>query len=467
MNIFDKLESKNSSKIFCSGVSYSYKDLAEDLDAFGKHISNESLAFIICNNSYDFLVGYISFIKKNIPVAFINDNIHPSLLQKLIERFKPSYLYAPNSINDLAVNWKKIKNFKTFNLFKDKSEFHFPIHKDLCLMLMTSGSTGSPEFVRLSHKNLYSNTVSICQYLNINSTDIAITTMPSSYSFGISVINSHLFRGASLVLTQSSFMEKNFWDDINKFNVTTFSGVPFSFQMLKKLNFQKISIPSLNYITQAGGKLDSPTLEYFSEICSNKDIKFIVMYGQTEASPRMSYLPPEKLSSKINSIGIPIPGGRFELIDKSEEVVKKSFTEGELVFYGDNVCMGYASSYRDLELGDLNNGKLYTGDLAEFDNDNYFYITGRIKRFIKIYGNRISLDSVEIKLNSLGFECACIGSDDKLIIFSEIEEDCQKINKYVRETFKLNQKNIIVKYLIKIPRNNSGKIQYPNLINLI
>ena len=465
MNIFDKLEANNSSKIFCNENSYTYKDLVSDANLYRDSITNRGLAFIICNNSYDFLVGYIAFVRNNIPVAFINDDIHLSLLKKLVQRFKPSYLYTPNTVLSELNNWKKIKKFNSYNLFKNKN--NYTIHKDLCLMLMTSGSTGSPEFVRLSHKNISSNTLSICQYLNIGSNDVVITTMPPSYSFGISIINSHLFRGSSIVLNQRSFMEKDFWNHLINFKVTTFSGVPFSYKILKKLNFQKTSVPSLKYITQAGGKLDEHTLEYFAEVCLKKDIKFIVMYGQTEASPRMSYLPAEKLSSKLTSIGIPIPGGRFELIDKNQEIISNSHTEGELVFYGDNVCMGYASSYKDLSLGDLNNGKLYTGDLAEFDKDRYFYITGRKKRFIKIYGIRISLDSVEVKLNNLGFECACIGTDDKLIIFSEIKKDCVQIKKYTRETFKLNPKNVIVEYISKIPRNESGKIQYPKLTNLL
>jgi len=437
--------------------------LLADSESFSNLISNRGLAFIICNNSYDFLVGYVSFIRNKIPVAFINDNIHQNLFIELLIRFKPLYVYSPSVSSLASSKWNNKYEFGSYNLYQTSSNSEVKIHKDLCLMLMTSGSTGSPEFVRISKKNILSNTISICDYLNIQTEDVAITTMPSSYSYGISIINTHLFKGSSIVMSNYSFMEKSFWDSINLFNVSTFSGVPFSFQMLKKLKFEKIHLPSIKYVTQAGGKLDEQTLKYFQEVCYSKKINFYVMYGQTEASPRMSYLPSEDLSRKISSIGIPIPGGKFKLKNFNGEYVDEPNIEGELVYFGDNVCMGYARSHQDLSLGDLNLGKLNTGDLAKFDSDGYFYITGRKKRFVKIYGNRISLDGIEDKLNSLGFSCACTGSDDQIAIFSENQEDCKKIQTFIIEHFKINKKNINVKYIDTIPRSGSGKIQYPKL----
>ena len=188
--------------------------------------------------------------------------------------------------------------------------------------------------------------------------------------------------------------------------------------MLKKLKFEKISLPSLKYITQAGGKLSRGLLEYFSSLCDEKKMDFFVMYGQTEASPRMSYLPPNLLKKKNGSIGLPIPGGKFYLIDKKNQIIDEPYIEGELVYEGENVALGYARNCYELANGDSNNGVLKTGDLVKLDSDGYYYIVWRKKRFLKLFGNRVSLDQIEQKINEAGYNCACVGFDDRMKIFT-------------------------------------------------
>ena len=192
-----------------------------------------------------------------------------------------------------------------------------------------------------------------------------------------------------------SLIDKAFWVLLKTKEATTFGGVPYVYEMLKKLRFPRMDLPNLKILTQAGGKLSRELSEEFATICEQKGIRFLVMYGQAEAAPRMSYLPSEYAISKAGSIGIAIPGGEFWLVDDNGNVIPDSDTVGELIYKGDNVTMGYAASCEDLCKGDENGGVLKTGDMAKQDADGFYYIVGRKKRFLKLFGNRVNLDEVE------------------------------------------------------------------------
>jgi acyl-coenzyme A synthetase/AMP-(fatty) acid ligase len=287
--------------------------------------------------------------------------------------------------------------------------------------------------------------------------------MPMSYTFMLSIINSHLLKGASIILTNATLMEKRFWELIKDNNPTTFSGVPYIFEMLKKLRFAQMDLPNLKYITQAGGKLSKELTAMFNDICSQKGIKFYVMYGQTEATARMSYLPWENASQKLGSMGIAIPGGQFWLEDENGNVIDDSDTAGELIYKGDNVTLGYAENYIDLSKGDKNKGILRTGDLAKRDVDGFYYITGRKKRFLKMFGKRVSLNEIEEHINLAGYNCACTGTDDNLKIYVTELNTKDWIRKYIVERVGINQAGFNIVFIDKIPRNDYGKVLYSEL----
>ena len=295
------------------------------------------------------------------------------------------------------------------------------------------------------------------------SADRPITTMPFSYSYGLSIINSHLLKGASIILTDATLMDRRFWEIFKGNNATTFGGVPFIFEMLKKLRVEKMNLPSLKYITQAGGKLSMKLSAEFADICADKGIEFCVMYGQTEATARMSYLPWEYARTKVGSIGIAIPGGKFWLEDENRNVIKKSNTIGELIYQGDNVTMGYAESCFDLQNGDENNGILHTGDLAKRDVHGFYYITGRKKRFLKIFGKRVNLNEIEEHINVAGYNCVCAGTDDNLKIYITEPVDKDLIVSYIAKRTGINRAGFSFVYIEKIPRNESGKVRYSAL----
>ena len=465
MTIFNNLARNSSSLSFIAEDErrFSYSDLLNDADHFGEKINERSLIFIISSNNFDCVTGYVGALRANAVVVLINYSIHESMWNDLIKKFKPAFIYQPKNLFQCEKVWEQKLKFGKYVLYETNIEIDYEINDDLSLLLMTSGSTGSPEFVRLSHSNIYSNTKSICEYLKISNNDVAITTLPISYSYGISIINTHLFTGASLILTDASLMEKKFWELISRHNVTTFGGVPYTFEMLKKLKFEKISIPSIKYITQAGGKLSQDLLEYFTSVCVKKKMDFIVMYGQTEASPRMAYLPQNMLQKKIGSIGIPIPRGKFYLIDEKHQMIDEPNIEGELVYEGENVSLGYARNCYELANGDSNNGVLKTGDMVKMDSDGYYYIVGRKKRFLKLFGNRVSLDQIEQKINEAGYHCACVGLDDQMKLYTTEKSNMGKINKFITEYFNLNKSRFSIIYIETIPRNDSGKILYSEL----
>ena len=465
MNYFNDLEkySSNTAIVTESSDQISYLDLLDAADSIGNHIKKRCLVFFVCNNCFESVAGYIGLLRAGSVLALIQDTTDNTFIANLIEVYKPEYIYLPAKKSELQINCTIVHTFGDYTLLKTDHNVVYTLHENLALLLSTSGSTGSPKFVRQSYKNINSNAEAIAQYLEISSADRPITTMPMSYTFMLSIINSHLLKGASIILTNATLMEKHFWRVIKDNNATTFGGVPYIFEMLKKLRFEKMNLPSLKYITQAGGKLSMELSAEFADICADKGIEFYVMYGQTEATARMSYLPWEYANTKVGSIGVAIPGGKFWLEDENGNVIKKNDTIGELVYQGDNVTMGYAESCFDLQNDDENNGILRTGDLAKIDPDGFYYITGRNKRFLKLYGNRVNLDEIEELIRTAGYNCVCAGTDDNLKIYITEPDDKVRIVSYIAKHTGINRVGFSFVYIDKIPRNSSGKVRYSAL----
>lgn len=447
---FNHIEQSNIALVTENGELVSYKKLQSDIDLFSKKLpSHRSLVFLRVQNTYLSIIAYLACLQNNHPFLPIDSQIDSILLTSLLE------LYQPN----LIIHDGKIKQY---------SECRYELHSDLAMLLSTSGTTGSPKLVRLSHQNLICNTSDIIEYLQITSEDSVITTLPLSYSYGISIVNTHLGAGSKIVLNDFGIISREFWNKVETHKVSTFAGVPFTFQMLKKLKYKRFNTSNIRYLTQAGGKLDEDTLRYFNNECTDLGQNFIVMYGQTEASPRISFVPPKMLKNKMGSIGIAIPNGKIELRDSNYNVITEANSEGELIYIGNNVMMGYAEKTSELSLGDTHGNILYTGDLGYYDNDHYFYITGRAKRFIKLFGLRISLDAIDNWFSNNNIDAVCSGNDDNLIVCHEDEQiDEIKIKNNLATRFKLNVNVIKFIYIKEIPRKNGGKINFQALNKLV
>lgn len=462
--MFDKLyQYRNKEALFTSNQTVKYCDIIENGVSFLKIISNKGLCALVAKNCIASVTAYISLIDNNIPVMLINETNKFESFLSIFDKYKPEYIiidekYSKNeelsSITDKVFVW-----IDNYIIIKTNYNIDYDIYNGLSVLMTTSGTTGSSKFVRLSKENLEANTLSITDYLHICADDRVITTLPFAYSYGLSIINTHLYNGASVILTNSSVIQKEFWDLLHEKNATTFGGVPYTYEMMQRLRFERINIPNISYITQAGGRLNTKLTSYFLDECAKKNIKFFKMYGQTEATARISYLEPEYLSEKTDSIGKAIPNGELFVADENNNYLGSNET-GELIYKGDNVCLGYAESCYDLYKGDENNGILHTGDIGYYDKDGFFYITGRKKRFLKVFGNRINLDELENKLNINGCLCACSGIDDKIKIYVCSEDMKNKAALLLKDKLDIHPSGYSIEIIKEIPRNSAGKIQY-------
>ncbi len=445
------------------GRAVSYNEMLQLADQIGQAVGTRCLVFSMCRNCMDSVAGYIGFLRHHIVPVMVAEQIAPELLTNLLEAYHPSYFYLPIECTALVPCGTAVWSGEDYTLLQLDYEQDYKLADELALLLTTSGSTGSPKLVRQSVRNIEVNTRSIVEYLDITENDRAITTLPMSYTYGLSIIQTHLAQGAAVILTDATLMDKCFWRLVREQEATTFGGVPYIYEMLKKLRFAQMNLPSLRYLTQAGGKLSKELAEEFSEICMQKGIRLIVMYGQTEATARMAYLPWEYAQNKAGSMGIAIPGGAFQLVDTDGNVIAEPEIVGELVYTGENVTLGYAQDRFDLVKSDENHGVLYTGDMAKRDVDGFYYIVGRKKRFLKLFGTRINLDEVESLLRQQDVECACTGVDDHMDIYITNAGQIEHVKNCIKKYTSINYSGFQVHTIDAIPRNESGKVAYTQL----
>ena len=435
---FNNLEKfKNNTALILENNKFiTYNELLLSTKKISKKTEKEKkLIFLLGQNDLETITAYISFINSGHTVAFLDSKINKMLLKRLVSLYKPSYIFCANEKNKKIHLYNSILDFKSYVLYKRKKNVEYILHKDLMLLMSTSGTTGSPKFVRQSYLNVNSNTKKIINYLNIKSKDTTITSLPISYVYGLSVINTHLQVGATVVVTNCSMVEKKFWELIKDYKVNNFSGVPYNYSIIEKISRKGLA-SSLKYTTQAGGKMNQVLLRKIINIYKKNKIKLIQMYGAAEATSRMSYLKWKYIEKKIGSIGKPIPGGSFHLIDNKG---KKTNKKGELVYQGKNVSMGYAEKLKDLSLPDSNKGILNTGDIAYVDSEGFYYIEGRKNRYVKVYGIRVNLSELESILSRIGIDA----------IMREGEEN--KINIYFKNPLKIKEG---IKYISKITSIN-------------
>lgn len=443
---------------------YHFKDFEPIISTIQERIyaKNKSLIALICDNSFLSISSYLASLRSGNAVLLLNYTIDELLLKHLIETYQPEIILQTNSDYNFEKYSDVESNTLNLKIHKLRTNNKSEIYEETAVLLSTSGTTGSPKLVRLSYNNIQSNAESIAEYLEINDDETAITSLPMSYSFGLSVINSHFLKGAKIVLTNETIAQKTFWDLFKDFSCTSLAGVPYNYFMLERLRFESMNLPSLKYMTQAGGKLAPEKIQLFYEISKRKNFRFFVMYGQTEATARISYVPYEKLGEKIGSAGIPIPRGKIQIMDG--DILLPANTNGEVVYIGQNVMLGYAESREDLSKGNELNGVLRTGDIGYLDEDGFLFITGRLKRFIKILGQRINLDEVEKFLeNKLNKQIAIPVSDDEIhiLIESENDKDIEFTNRIISDTYGFHHSLIKTKCIDKIPVNSSGKKNYP------
>ena len=444
---------------------WAYNKLFDISEKIAGMVPTRSLVFLVCSNTPASIAAYVGFINHGIVPVMVDKDLDEELFQNLLEKYLPTYIFAEEAHFDFLDRYTQTLHIAGSVLYDLAEQHPFPLHDDLAILMTTSGSTGSPKLVRQSYDNLKANTESIVKYLDLHEDERTVTNLPLHYVYGLSVLNTHLAVGASVVVTDKTLFDRSFWQLMREKEVTSLSGVPYTYAMLKRLRFFHMDLPALRTLTQAGGKLDTELHAEFANYAARTGKLFVVMYGAAEATARMGYLPPQYALEKIGAMGIAIPGGRFALVDEAGGEITAADTVGELVYYGANVTLGYAEGGADLARGDERHGRYETGDLARRDADGYYTIVGRKRRFLKMFGKRTNLQEIEhILRRQFGeVEVACAGVDDHLHIFVTQEALVPTIVPFLSAKLGLHHTALTAKYIAEIPKNASGKTVYREL----
>lgn len=423
------------------GSAISYAALARRADAFAAELAGARLLLIEVRNALEPLAAYLGALRSGTPVILVSaDGDHA----RLISTFAPDARFAP-----CDGGWK----------LERQPRDGPAAHPDLAVLLSTSGTTGATKLVRLSVANLDANAASIAAFLKITPAERAITSLPFHYSYGLSVVNSHLAQGASLVLTEHSVVSPEFWQTFEAHGATSLAGVPYTYELLERIAFRDRDLTTLTTLTQAGGRLPTALVSAYAEWARERGVRFYVMYGQTEATARMAYLPPAQAAAHPDCIGRPIPDGAFRIEDADGRGIEAPNVVGELVYSGPNVMMGYASSPDDLARGpELS--ELRTGDLACRTPQGLYRIVGRQSRFAKIFGLRIGLDEVEAKLAELGAPGVAVSDDIRIHVASTASIDGVRVARALADAYDLPDAAFHVVHWAELPTLPSGKVDH-------
>lgn len=481
MNVVDYLleESQRLNKDFVAGTTetISYKELWNKVNILASYLNNKfgsgKEIMLLSENNLFFIISYLSIIKSGNIVILIETRISENDLESILnrcsikgffiqEKFKSKLNVNENSFTEsILLSLEEQKG-----LLDTKNEFKIDNNKDdIALIIFTSGSTGSKKGVMLTHKNIRANTESIIEYLKLTEYDRIEVVLPFFYSYGLSLLHTHLRVGGSIVINKSIFLGSVI-KEINQYQCTGFAGVPATYQILiNRTNFLQQDFPSLRYLTQAGGKLANKFITMIAEAFPQKS--FYVMYGATEATARLSYLPPHLTRKKLGSIGKGIQGVVLEVVDKNDKLIRPGEV-GEITAKGDNIMKGY---YKDTEATNkvLKNGRYYTGDLATTDDDGFIFIVGRSNNIIKSAGYRISpqeIEEVVVSVNGVS-GCVVLGAPDDIMgeavaAVVETKEPTEKLKNEIISTcnrvlpsYKVPKKIVFIK---NFPLNSSNKV---------
>lgn len=340
------------------------------------------------------------------------------------------------------------------------------IHEKLSHLLPTSGSTGSPKLIRHSYDNIEAAGLNISSFFNLTENDRPLMVLPLYYTMGLSMLFSHLRVGATVLLTGRSMTDPVFWKFLKEEKASSFTGVPYSYQILDMMRFYRMDLPDLKLLTQGGGKMPTTLNEKFVSYCEQNGKQWIATYGQSECTARMAYLPAQWAREKMGSIGIAVPNGELSLIDQDGKPITTPDTEGEMCYRGKNVTMGYATTAADLLKGDERNGFIRTGDLAHFDKDGCYYIVGRKGRFLKLYGMRVGLDECEqIIRSTFNIECACTGTDERMLVYLTREDMQDNVKQLLVQKTHITANSFALRIIKELPKNEAGKTLYSKLSN--
>ncbi len=446
-----------------SGYCLTYGDLCDTVDDFFKLQLPRCVVFTLCENCAGALVGYIAFEShKQVPLL-LSAGLDKELLQNLDDTYQPSYYWVPERMTK-ETGGEQVFQAYGYVLLK-KENISCPVNDKLSLLLTTSGSTGSPKLVRHKYGNLEANAENVAKVFDWRPDERGICDLPMNYTMGLNVINSHLIVGATVLMVKRNLMDPGFYSFIKEQHGTSFCGVPFSYEIMRRVGLERMDLPDLYTFAEGGGKLTDKMFQWIAEYCKRNGKRFCATFGTSETSARMAFLDPEKALEKIGSMGKAIPNGELFLID--EKYNDDGTVDGELGYRGPNVTMGYAICKEDLIKDDEFCGEYHTGDIAKRDSEGFYYIIGRKSRFLKLFGLRVSLDETErILKTQFGTDCVCAGNDKQMKIYTTEPSIVNEIIPFISKKTNIHNSAFQVSFVDEIPRNDYGKVKYAVLENM-
>ncbi|SEE06266.1 AMP-binding protein [Prevotella sp. lc2012] len=449
--------------IDAQGSQLTYGGLRDFAVQAGMLMPARSLFFLLVENNVGGIAWTIGNIcAGNVPLI-LNAHLDEGLYKSLFELYQPPFVCVPEAMAE-RFGYEVVLTCFGYTLMKTGCEA-CPLHEDLSHLLPTSGSTGSPKLVRHRYANIEAAALNISTFFELTDNDRPLMVLPLYYTMGLSMVFSHLYVGATILITNQSMTDRNFWRFMKEEHATSFTGVPYSFEILNLMRFFRMDLPDLTLLTQGGGRMTKELNLKFAEFCRDNGKRWIATYGQSECTARMAWLPAKWAVEKVGSIGIAVPNGELSLIDMDSQPITTPHTEGEMCYRGKNVTMGYARKRDDLLLGDERHGFIRTGDLAYFDEDGCYYIVGRMGRFLKLFGMRVGLDECEriVKGAFPGLECACVGTDEKMLVYLTDESYKDRVKEELVNRLKLVATSFEVRIIPTIPKNEAGKTLYAQL----
>lgn len=461
----NRWQGESVAAIDSEGGLLTYGELREFAGHLEKTKPARSLLFLLVENNVGGIAWTIGNIcAGNVPLI-LNAHLDEGLYNCLFELYQPPYVCVPESMAD-RFPYTTVVTSHGYTLMQTGKEA-CAMSEDLSHLLPTSGSTGSPKLVRHKYENIEASALNISTFFELTEADRPLMVLPLYYTMGLSMVFSHLYVGATVLITKLSMTDRNFWRFMKEERATSFTGVPYSFEILNLMRFFRMDLPDLKLLTQGGGGMPKELNLKFAEFCRDNGKQWIATYGQSECTARMAWLPAKWAIEKVGSIGIAVPNGELSLIDMDGNLITTPNTEGEMCYRGRNVTMGYARKRGDLLLGDERHGFIRTGDLAYFDEDGCYYIVGRMGRFLKLFGMRVGLDECEriIKGKFTGVECACVGTDEKMLVYLTDEKYKNEVKDELVARLKLVASSFEVRIIPEIPKNEAGKTLYAKLDN--
>ena len=444
-----------------SGFSLTYADVCRTIGEFAALDIPRSIIFCLCENCAGSLIGYMAFENNKQVPLLLSAGLDEGLRTNLENVYQPSYYWVPER-KEQEIGGSRIYAAYSYVLLKTDYE-PYPVHEKLSMLLTTSGSTGSPKLVRHKYGNLEANAENVAKVFSWSVDEVGICDLPMNYTMGLNVINSHLVVGASVLMVKANLMDPDFWEFIRVNEGTSFCGVPFSYEVMRRVGFDKMDLPKLYTLAEGGGKLTDKMFKWIATYAKNNGKRFCATFGTSETSARMAFLDPELALEKIGSMGKAIPNGELFLLDEAAN--DDGTVTGELGYRGPNVTMGYALSRDDLLKDDEFCGEYHTGDIAKRDADGFYFIIGRKGRFLKLFGLRVSLDETEriLKTQYPNVDFVCTGDDKKMNIFTTDAALKDELIPFISGKTNLHNSAFRVIVLDEIPRNDYGKVKFAEL----